>query len=524
MTARNKINLLLIVVFLCTAVNYIVKFNDGTAFNTIVFAVITVVLLLIFKSLNTLFSSITKLSKAVSEAFIQSNQTPDGSFHTLNKGFTAYSRIISDSSRFIHDLKSGNLNSSIEEDENMKLKSTLIQDLLDLRNQMSSINEEEEQRKWKADGMALFTEILRKNHSKREDYYQDIISNLVKYFNANQGGLFLVNMNEEETSIDLAACYAYERRKYLTKELKVGEGLVGQAYLEQSHVYIKNIPEEYTNIVSSLGSAKPRTLLVIPFKSDENVECIVEMASFNEILPYQIDFLEKLGENIASAVSSFRKNDRTRLLLEASQQQTEELKSQEEEMKQNMEELEATQEEMRRKEAEMVKLVDKLSTRELELKEKLEEIETMKLRDEEKSKEILKTLEEHEKTLIEVINKLPQKIFLKDKDGKFLLANNAVAEAHKLSVDELLGKSDFDFFDLESATDYRNKELEIIKSGKPVYFPEEIFKDKNGTEKILQTTKMPFYIGYLNQMGLLGIQTDITEVKKLEEEVKKKNK
>ncbi len=76
----------------------------------------------------------------------------------------------------------------------------------------------------------------------------------------------------------------------------------------------------------------------------------MELASFKPLEKYQLDFLKKVAENIASSIVSSRVTERVKKLLAESQQQTEEMRAQEEEMRQNMEELQATQEEMRRKE------------------------------------------------------------------------------------------------------------------------------------------------------------------------------
>jgi PAS domain S-box-containing protein len=502
--------------------NYILFFDPTSFKDELVFAVFILFNLSLYLFvLKPFLGSFRNLFEKVKAKNTVSSSISD-QIKAMENLLEHYSGTVEKATSFINDIKTGNLSSEISLDENTSSDNNLTSALVSLRDHMVLIAKEEKERNWVTEGMAKFVDILRASNDNSKQFYEILILTIVKYLNANQGGFFLVeNTGENERHLSLASCYAYERKKFLEKRIEIGEGLVGQAYLEKETILMKQIPANYVMIKSGLGDANPKHLLIVPFKINEQVECIVELASFNEFKPYQIEFLEKLGESIASTVSNIRINDNTKKLLEETQMNTELLKSQEEELRQSMEELEATQEEMRRKENEMVRLVDKLSENEKVLKEKLEEIQVMKVRDEQRSQEMIISMENQKKTLIEIINKLPQKIFLKDEEGKFLIANQAVADAHHMTVDELLGKSDFDFFDFETAKGYRNAEIEMIQAGKPVYFPEEVFKDSQGNNKILQTTKMPFLIGYLNQTGLLGIQTDITETKKLEKALEK---
>ncbi len=176
-----------------------------------------------------------------------------------------------------------------------------------------------------------------------------------------RGGIYLLKGDKAEKEyLELISCYAYERHKFIDKRIEIGQGLIGQCFLEKEVIILKDIPNEYIFITSGLGEALPTYIAIIPIKQENKIEGVLEFAFFQELEPYKIDFLNKLGESIASFVSANTLNAQTKKLLEQSQMQTEQLRAQEEEMRQNMEEMQATQEEMQRKEREYIVRIKKL--------------------------------------------------------------------------------------------------------------------------------------------------------------------
>ena len=116
-----------------------------------------------------------------------------------------------------------------------------------------------------------------------------------------------------------------------------------------------------------------------------------------------------------------------------------------------------------------------------------------------------------------LIDQLPETIYIKDLDSRFLVANEALAKQWgKASPAELLGRSDTDLFPAEKAAVYRAEELKVF-AGEPLIGRERIGVFADGTQHTLLTTKVPFRDSQGKICGLVGIVHDITERKRAEE-------
>jgi methyl-accepting chemotaxis protein len=238
-------------------------------------------------------------------------------------------------------------------DNNLLADDPIGMALQNIRVDMNKLKEEDAKRTWINQGLAHFSEILR-NKAEIKEYCHQIISHLVKYIEANQGGVYIEYTNESnERYVELSACYAYDKRKFLEKKINEGQGIIGQCMLEKELIFLTDIPNNYVNITSGLGEATPRNIVVAPLIFNEKFYGAIEIALFDVMKPHQVEFLKKVCDNIASEIASLKNIQETQILLSESNVLTQELQSSEEEMRQNIEELAATQEEMERKQSEL---------------------------------------------------------------------------------------------------------------------------------------------------------------------------
>ncbi len=129
------------------------------------------------------------------------------------------------------------------------------------------------------------------------------------------------------------------------------------------------------------------------------------------------------------------------------------------------------------------------------------------------------SLAEERSLLRTLIDNMPDNIFVKDIESRFVVANIAVAHFMGATTpDELLGKTDFDFYPQELAARYYADDQKVIQSGQPLVSREEPAVDAAGSRKWYSTTKVPLRDSRGKIVGLVGISRDITARKLAEED------
>ena len=130
-------------------------------------------------------------------------------------------------------------------------------------------------------------------------------------------------------------------------------------------------------------------------------------------------------------------------------------------------------------------------------------------------------LNEQRAFLRQVIDLNPSLIFAKDREGRFTLANQALAETYGTTVENLLGKTDAQFARNKEDEHFRRDDLEVMNDLVEKFIPEEIITDATGNTRWLQTIKRPIVSLNGTASQILGVATDITERKQAAEELRK---
>jgi len=142
-----------------------------------------------------------------------------------------------------------------------------------------------------------------------------------------------------------------------------------------------------------------------------------------------------------------------------------------------------------------------------------------------KGRTVPESLADEHHLLRTLIDGLPDFIFVKDTESRFVILNQA--QVHALgaaSPEELIGKTVFDIFPEDLAQQYFIDEQAVIRSGRPLVGREEPIIDAAGTQSWLSTTRVPVEDRQGNIVGLAGMSRDITRHKEIEEALRQSNR
>lgn len=252
--------------------------------------------------------------------------------------------------------------------------------------QLEEVNKERERDVWIKTGESGLNNKLRVEQSS-EVATQLIVEYLAKYTDSQVGVIYLFDASKRE--LHATASYALKLSELPGKSVAVGEGVVGQVASNKELIVIKSVPDNYLDVSTGLGTSSPRNIVVLPMIYADEVVAVLELASLIDYTEIQLSFLKSVSEGIAISLEAHLSREEQKLLLVRTQEQTEELRMNEEEMRQSNEELEEQTAALKASEERLHSQQEELRRMNEELKSQTEQVERERYSVLEKNEELI---------------------------------------------------------------------------------------------------------------------------------------
>ena len=286
---------------------------------------------------------------------------------SFNKIITANDKIVSQA----RAISAGDYDSEIElRSEDDELGKAIAKMTASLRQSRC----ETQRQDWFKTGQAGLNDCMRGDKSL-SDLSRDIVTYLSKYLKAHIGAVYL---KTEDEKLQLISSYAFTIRKQVSNQISLGEGLVGQAALENEPILLTEPPDDYIRIASSLGHAAPRQIVVFPFGFEQRLMGVLELGFLEKTDQDMLTFLKQVAEPVGIAVHSAQDRKKMADLLVKTSQQAEELQHREQALQRANTELEDQTRALRESEAQMQAQQEELRQTNEELEEQTQRLEEQK--------------------------------------------------------------------------------------------------------------------------------------------------
>ena len=277
-------------------------------------------------------------------------------------------------SQTAENIADGNLSVSLPHSDRLDEIGVLTRTFNQMIANLQNITKKNDQQNWFNSNLADFTQMLQ-GQSSLESVSRMILSNLAPLLDAQQGVFYLMDTADGQPILKLLSSYAYQERKHLANQFRLGEGLVGQCALERKRILLTEVPNDYIRIHSGLGAALPLNIIVLPVIFESDVTAVIELASFQPFSNLHLKFLDQLSEIIGVFLNNIAVNSQTQYLLNESQILTEELQVQQEELKQTNQSLEQQTHELEKSQLLLKQQQEELKQSNEELQQLNEELE-----------------------------------------------------------------------------------------------------------------------------------------------------
>ncbi len=290
----------------------------------------------------------------------------------LAESFTEMQQSLQDVANKMQQISDGDYSVSIiPKSEKDKLSLSLNK----MTEALRTVSGENESQNWMKSGQNELNERLR-GDKNLQDLTTQAITFIAEYLGVQMGAFYIPD--ESGKLLNLFGSYAFSKRKTLNESFKIGEGLVGQAAFGRQAISVTQLPSDYTRITSATGDMAPRNVLVFPLIYEGQLTGIIEVASKDELDDFKTEFLNSVSENISIAINSAKSRVKLHELLRQTQEQADELQTQQEELRVSNEEMEEQTKALKESEKELQAQQEELRVINEELEEKTHSLELQK--------------------------------------------------------------------------------------------------------------------------------------------------
>ncbi|MCJ8339167.1 MAG: response regulator [Pseudomonadales bacterium] len=247
--------------------------------------------------------------------------------------FNDMTRSLADIAKIATDIANGDFSDDIHPRTD---KDQLSIALLNMTQQLKKSSSENEQQQWLKSGQNYLYEKIR-GQLEVDEISSRVTTFLSSYLDSPLSFLYVYDTNSKV--YHLRGRYAVNSTDIVFRSFKKGQGILGQAVLENKAILISDIPDDYTKVGTTLGNAQPKQILLCPFSVGSEVKALLEIGMFSPFSENKLELLDLVSETIAISLQSSQDRMQLNLLLNDSQRKSTELQIQQEELKLSAEEL-----------------------------------------------------------------------------------------------------------------------------------------------------------------------------------------
>lgn len=194
-----------------------------------------------------------------------------------------------------------------------------------------------EQEAWLKEGQSHLSQVIL-GELTINSMGKNLLQFFAEYLGASVAALYV---RQKNGNLVRAATFGFSRQHELLEQtVQLGEGLLGQAAVQNQIVALDDLPASYFKVNSGLGEGAPNSVIIAPIANDDEANGVIELGFLRALMPRDAELLRLIAHDVGIAVESAQYRERIQEILEETQNLNEELQVQQEELRTSNEELE----------------------------------------------------------------------------------------------------------------------------------------------------------------------------------------